>query len=329
MWKAAIALLLLVTIPVYAEWPARVFAPYMYVGAGDDFKLTACNDACGVKYFTLAFIIARQEGEGRNRNYLKEPSWDGHIGMGEDFYKDQINAIRHRGGDVILSFGGEAGRELAIVQDNPDQLLKDYQSIIDRYHLTWLDFDIEGANLNKHADASRRRNAVLAKLQQANPGLRISYTLPADPNGISQISRDLLTDSSACGLNVYSINLMVMYFGKEFIHKGKSEGELGIESARSAHAQIQKIDPAIRIGLCPCLGNNGSKEEVFAPEDAKILLNFANQTPWIVSLHYWSMNDDAKGPTANALPELTESQKPWTFARIFQAFTTPSNSDKP
>ena len=43
-----------------AGWPARVFAPYLYVGAGDNFKLTDCDDQCGQKFYTLAFIIARQ-----------------------------------------------------------------------------------------------------------------------------------------------------------------------------------------------------------------------------------------------------------------------------
>ena len=57
-----------------AEWPARVFAPYMYLGQGDNFKLTDCDDACGLKYYTLAFIIAKQEGRGKDVKYLKEPS---------------------------------------------------------------------------------------------------------------------------------------------------------------------------------------------------------------------------------------------------------------
>ncbi len=79
-----------------AEWPGRVFAPYMYIGAGDNFKLTDCNDVCGVKYFTLAFIIARQEGRGRDMKYYKEPSWDGRIPIEQNLYKDQIDAIRAR-----------------------------------------------------------------------------------------------------------------------------------------------------------------------------------------------------------------------------------------
>src|SRR5258707_300122 len=90
-----------------AEWPARVFAPYMYIGDGDKFKLTDCDDACGLKYYTLAFIIAKQDGHGKDAKYSKEPSWDGNTLIGENLYHEQIDAIRKRGGDVIMSFGGE------------------------------------------------------------------------------------------------------------------------------------------------------------------------------------------------------------------------------
>ena len=93
----------------------------MYVGAGDNFKLTDCDDQCGQKFYTLAFIIARQDGYGKNAVYHPEPSWDGRIPIGQNFYHDQIDAIRQRGGDVIMSFGGEAGKELANVIDDPRQ----------------------------------------------------------------------------------------------------------------------------------------------------------------------------------------------------------------
>src|SRR5207249_51149 len=135
--------------------------------------------------------------------------------------KDQVDAIRKRGGDVIISFGGEAGRELAIVEEDPVALQKDYQEIIDRYHFTWLDFDIEGSNLSKNPQASQRRNTVLAALQQKNPNLLISFTLPVDPDGISGASQALLADAKAKGVKVRSANLMVMFFGKRFINKAK------------------------------------------------------------------------------------------------------------
>jgi hypothetical protein len=321
-----------------AEWPTRVFAPYMYLGQGDNFKLTECADACGLKYYTLAFIIAKQDGRGKDAKYLKEPSWDGRIAIGDNHYHDQIDAIRKRGGDVIMSFGGEGGKEMANIIDDADALEAAYQKVIDQYKFTWLDFDVEGNNLDKGKADSERRNTVLARLQKKNPGLIISYTLPVDPDGISGASRALLADAKAKGVKVHSANIMVMFFGKKFINKGKSEGELGIESAKTAYAQVQEIDPAIQIGLCPCLGRNGSGDEVFGIEDAKMLKAFADQTPWVCSLHYWSINDDNAQPrrrktvtnktnttgimisTTNSVMVPSERQ-PWDFAKIFMGFT--------
>jgi len=320
------------------HWPKRVFAPYMYVGSGDDFKLTDCDDQCGLKFYTMAFIIARQDGRGKEAVYHKDPSWDGRIAMDQNFYAEQINAIRKRGGDVIMSFGGEAGKEMANVIDDASALEAAYQKVIDQYHFTWLDFDVEGNNLDKGKADSERRNTVLASLQKKNPGLIISYTLPVDPNGLSQASRDLLADAVKQGVKVHSANIMVMYFGKEFINKGKSEGELGVESANAAYAQLQKIDPSIQVGLCPCLGQNGSKDEVFGIEDAKVIKAFADKTPWVCSLHYWSINDDAARPrkkrsvtsatndvgvvtmTTNMVT-VPSARQPFEFAKIFGSFT--------
>jgi chitinase len=300
----------------------------MYIGAGDDFKLTDCDDACGQKFFTLAFIIARQDGSGKDVTYRKEPSWDGRIAIEDNLYHDQIDAIRKRGGDVIMSFGGEAGKELANVIDDPAQLEAAYQKVIDQYKFTWLDFDVEGNNLDKGKADSERRNTILASLQKKNPGLIISYTLPVDPNGISEASQSLLSDAVKKGVKVHSANIMVMFFGKKFIGKGKSEGELGVESANKAYEQLQKIDPTIQVGLCPCLGRNGSSAEIFGLDDAQIIKAFADKTPWICSLHYWSINDDAARPRRKKKPvpstnnvPVVETPQPWAFAKIFQTFT--------
>ena len=322
----------------HAAWPAKVFAPYMYVGAGDHFALTNCDDQCGLKFYTLAFIIAKQDGSGKDAIYHPEPSWDGRIAIADNFYHDQIDAIRQRGGDVIMSFGGEAGKEMANIIDDPAKLEAAYQQVIDQYKFTWLDFDVEGNNLDKGKADSERRNTVLAALQKKNPGLIISYTLPVDPDGISDASQALLTDAVKQGVKVHSANLMVMYFGKEFINKGKTEGQLGVDSANAAYAQLQKIDPAIQVGLCPCLGRNGSVAEVFGLDDAKTIKTFADQTPWVCSLHYWSINDDVSKTrrqrvitsstnetgvvtyTTNRV-SIASTQSSWAFAKIFQPFT--------
>lgn len=69
-------------------------------------------DATGNKFYTLAFITAKQTSEGW------QPSWGGFHLLTTQFYYDQIRKVRLRGGDVIVSFGGANGRELAEVITN-------------------------------------------------------------------------------------------------------------------------------------------------------------------------------------------------------------------
>ena len=296
-----------------ANWPARVFAPYMYIGAGDGFQITTCDDECGQKFYTLAFIIADKE---------KNPAWDGRWPMETNLYAVEISEIRKRGGDVIVSFGGEAGTELAIAETNAATLEAKYQGIIDRYQLTWLDFDIEGKALSKQG-ANQRRNEVLAKLQAKNPGLIISYTLPVDPNGIPREGLKLLADAKAKGVKVHSANVMTMDFGSDF-STGKKMSDVSIASALKAHEQCQAIDPEVQIGLTAMNGQNDEKSEVFTLDDARALKTWADGQPWVCSLSFWASNRDAgkpskrgNGNTASGVP-----QKPWDYTLIFKPFTT-------
>ncbi len=302
-----------VVIASGAGWPAKVFAPYMYIGADDHFEITQCDDACGQKFYTLAFIIADKHGQ---------PAWDGRFPMKQNLYAEQINKIRQRGGDVIVSFGGADGKEIALAETNVTTLETEYQSVIDRYKLKWLDFDIEGDALSK-SDANERRNAVLARLQAKNPGLIVSYTLPVDPDGISDSARKLLADARKKGVTVYSANLMTMDFGAHF-SQGKKMSDVSVASALKAHAQCQIIDPAIKIGLTPMIGQNDEHGEVFHRDDARALMAWAQTQPWICSLSFWASNRDtgkevgqSDGNTASGV-----EQKPWDFTLIFEPFTT-------
>jgi Glycosyl hydrolases family 18 len=295
-----------------ADWPAKVFAPYMYIGAGDHFKITKCDEDCGQKFYTIAFIICDSHGK---------PAWDGRFALEENLYADQIKAIRARGGDVIVSFGGGAGTEIAISETNVMALTAKYQSVIDRYQFTWLDFDIEGDALS-NSDANKRRNSAIAELQKRNPGLVISYTLPVDPNGISRESRALLADAVAKGVKVHSANVMTMDFGSHF-SKGRKMSDVAIASALKAHEQCGEISPDIQIGVTSMIGQNDERGEVFTQEDATTLLQWSEQQPWICSLSFWASNRDTghlgKDKTGNDTSGIP--QKPWEFTTIFKPFT--------
>jgi len=314
-WRLSILISLLTSVLVapgaQAAWPKRLFAPYMYVGSGDDFKLTHVADETGLKYYTLAFIIADKDAN---------PAWDGRIPMDKNFYADQIVAIRQRGGDVIVSFGGEGGTELAITEKYPDRLLAKYQSIADRYKFQWLDFDIEGKALH-NMQANARRNQAIAHLQAKSPDLIVSYTLPVDPRGLPQAAIQLLSDAKAQGVKIRCVNIMVMDFDPGDC-KGRTMADVAIASAMKARAQTIEINPGIQMGLCPMLGQNDEKSEVFTIEDAQALGAFADKTDWVGWLSFWSINRD-NGSKREISPTNTSSgivQKPWAFTEVFKSF---------
>ena len=64
-----------------------------------------------------------------------------------------ITALRSTGGDVIITFGGwdpntgGPGSEPALDAKSLTGLIAEYQSVIDKYHATMLDFDVEGPAL--------------------------------------------------------------------------------------------------------------------------------------------------------------------------------------
>jgi hypothetical protein len=305
-----VAMMLLVS-SVRAEFPARVFAPYMYLGAGDDFKLTDCDDACGQKFYTLAFIIA-----GKDNN----PAWDGRWPMEENLYADQIEQIRKRGGDVIVSFGGEAGKELALVEPDVQKLQAKYEAILDRYHFAWLDFDIEGKAMKDH-DANHRRNMVIKNLQNKNPNLIVSFTVPVDPDGMNEESVKMMNDAKEQGVTIHSANIMTMYFGPKF-NKTMSMFEMCTASANKAREQSGAIDSAIQVGLCPMIGHNGEMHEDFTVDDAKNLTEWAIKQPWICSQSFWCSNRDAGKPkTKNGNTDSGVPQEPWEFTKAMMTIT--------
>ena len=301
--------LLVLSVHSRGEWPQRVFAPYVWLGSNDGFQMTQCEEATGQKHFTLAFVIADKEGKA---------AWFGRVPMEKNLYAEQIEAIRKRGGDVIISFGGAAGPELALANNNDAQKLEaEYRSVVDQYKFTWLDFDIEGRAL-RDEEANARRNLAIAGLQKRNPGVRVTFTLPVDPNGISRQAQSMLADAKAKGVTVYSANIMVMDFGARF-SKDKKMSEVAIASALRTREQLEKIDPTIQVGLCPMIGQNDVKEEVFTPDDAKALRDWSTGQPWVCSFSFWSSNRDTgkpgrrEGTTRSGI-----DQKPWEFTTIFK-----------
>ena len=91
--------------------PAHVYAPYYetYLAPKTP-SITATSRASGVRYFTLAFLQTAKKGSCAL-------DWNGSASQPLNYYAADIAALRHRGGDVIPSFGGysadQGGTEIA------------------------------------------------------------------------------------------------------------------------------------------------------------------------------------------------------------------------
>jgi chitodextrinase len=292
-------------------WPDEVFAPYVDVNHYPAFSLVDMYNQTGQKYFTLAFIISQMEE--------CTPAWGGAIPLEDDHYVDEINSIRNVGGDVIVSFGGANGTTLAQACDDVSSLQAVYQSVIDKYNLTWIDLDIEGAAVADMTSVDRRNKAV-ANLQAANPGLKVALCLPVLPSGLTQDGLNVVNNAKSNGVDIYAVNVMAMDYGDWAAPDPEGQmGQYAIDSANSTRSQTGE-----NIGVTPMIGQNDVSSERFYQSDAQQLVNWAKGTGWVNLLAFWSANrdnGDCAGKT-NADPKCSGiSQTDFEFTNIFKSFT--------
>ncbi|MBC8062398.1 MAG: RICIN domain-containing protein [Clostridiaceae bacterium] len=298
------------TDPVNNSFPTKVFAPYVDVMLWPTFSINDCYSKTGQKYYTLAFI--NSDGSGN-------PAWGGITKLADNFYGSEIDSIRSKGGDVIVSFGGANGTELATTNSDVNVLQAKYQSVIDKYKLTWIDFDIEGAAVSDTA-AIGRRNKAIKGLQVANPKLKVAFCLPVLPSGLTAEGLNVLKNAKDNGVRIDAVNVMAMDFGDGPAPNPSGKmGDYAIQSANSTYNQCNNLGITTKIGVTPMIGVNDVQSEIFNQADARKLLSFAQSNNWVGLIAMWSANrDNGKGGALYQSSNI--SQTDFEFCNIFKAF---------
>ncbi|THA49830.1 cellulose binding domain-containing protein [Streptomyces sp. A1136] len=291
------------------------FAPYVDTSLYPSYDLLDTVAQTGVKEFNLAFVTS---GGGCT------PLWGGTTALGDDRVASQLPALRAKGGDVRVSFGGASGSELALACDSATGLAAAYGKVVDAYGLTKVDFDIEGAALPDTAANTRRAQAV-AQLQKSHPGLDVSFTLPVMPEGLTQAGLDLLADARRNGVAISAVNIMAMDYGPAYT---ADMGGYAIQAATATQAQIKGVlglsDGAAwkTVAVTPMIGVNDVATEVFTVEDATRLAAFA-RSKGIGRLAMWSGARDRQCPggAKNYADPTCSSvvQAPLAFTKAFAA----------
>jgi hypothetical protein len=315
-----------------APWPSRVYAPYVDMTLYPTPDLTGAMSAAGIKDFTLGFVVA----DPRNHR----PSWGGYRGddiNGGAFdmaLRSQVAGVRQQGGDVMVSFGGAAGRELAQVITNVRKLEKAYQTVITDYDLTEIDFDIEGAAERNRASINRQLRALAALEQQADAAgrpLDVWLTLPALPTGLDGPGMYVMQSALKDGVKVAGVNLMTMDYGNSAAPDPDEMGQYAIQAAQGLFGQLRGLYGSSLTtqqiwqmeGNTPMIGLNDVTSEVFSLQDAQELAAFAEQVG-MGRISIWSLSrdiEDQKG--ALSYVENNSSsivQAPYAFSQIFLAY---------
>ncbi|MEV5311619.1 cellulose binding domain-containing protein [Streptomyces sp. NPDC052610] len=292
------------------------FAPYVDTSLYPAFDLLAAADATGVKDYNLAFVT---DGGGCT------PKWGGVTDLANDAVAAQIGALRAKGGDVRVSFGGAAGSELATACSSADALAAAYGKVVDAYALTKVDFDVEGGAL-PNAAANTRRAQAIAKLQKQHPDLDVSFTLPVMPEGLTQDGVNLLADAKKNGVGIDTVNIMAMDYGPAY------SGDMGTyaeQAATATQAQIKSVlglsDSAAwkTVAVTPMIGVNDVTSEIFKVDDAAQLVDFA-KAKGLGWLSMWSGTRDKQcaGGAQNHADATCSSivQEKYAFTKAFAAY---------
>jgi hypothetical protein len=236
----------------------------------------------------------------------------------------EITTAEADGAQPIVSFGGEAGSELADSCTNLSQLTAAYQSVISTLHVTHIDFDIEGAEIAYPANNAMRFQAINA-LEAANPGLVVSVTIPVLPSGPDANGQAFLAAAHTAGTRIDMINAMAMDYYGSYDTGGAAMGTDAVDAAQATLAYARTLWPGMtyaNIGVTPMIGQNDDPAEVFTEADAQTLVSFATQNH-LGRLAFWSVDRDQPcGGSVSGLPACSQiSQQPLDFTRIFLKYT--------
>ncbi|HEV7206091.1 MAG TPA: hypothetical protein VGN18_15905 [Jatrophihabitans sp.] len=298
------------TRPALAATVQSDFMPYVDVTATPQYPFEDASRSASAN-MVLGFVVS-------SRGDACTPSWGGAYSLDEAATSMDVDRriarLRQRGGQVAISFGGEANSELADTCTDPARLLAAYRSVVRRYSVNTIDLDIEGAGASRSDAVQRRATAIRAlqlEEQHAKRTLAVWLTLPVDPSGLTRSGRAIVARTLAADVTLAGVNGLTMDYGGS-LAAGRSTASAYRSAVTGLAAQLTSLYAAAGrrlahgaewqlIGATPMIGQNDVAAERFELADARSLVAFA-QAHHLRRLSMWSVNrDQACGPNyANA-----------------------------
>ena len=299
-------------------------APY-YSTMDSSVDLSQAMSATGTKAFEMAFILANGGS--------CTPSWDGSDPVSSDTQvAGEISTIRASGGDVIVSAGGYNGTKLGQVCGSAAATAAAYQQVVTTYGLHAVDFDLEEPEIENSTAISYELGAAQI-LQQEDPGLFVSITMPSTTTGANYFGQQLLNEAKSLGFTPNDYTIMPF-------DGGFSGGSSQVTALQDFNAQLMSTfgwSSSQAYAHQGFSGMNGRTDsaEYFYQSDFQTVLTFAENSG-MSRYTFWSLNRDRQCTPVD--PGYTSSecsgvaQNPWDFTAFTVAFanhTSPSPPPSP
>lgn len=289
---------------------AKVLAPYVDVRS---YPLPDLAELAGraVRALTLAYVTSCGGA----------PAWAGAVLTDTLYMAGQVRELRMAGGDVIVSFGGPDGAELAEDVRDPVALCAAYASVVDGYTLAWVEF-VPCGPAALADDVVDVRNRAIRLLQRRCPGLVVSYALPCTPEGLTPEGRGVLRSAKVCGARVDVVTVLAGNFGDDVAPNPAGRMAAYVrQAALNSKAHVCECFPDAALGVAPTIGVNDVESEVVTLDDADRIAAFVADMPWMRYASFWSLNRDRDDGARNATFESSGiRQRPLEFRDTFAKY---------
>ena len=315
-------------VGAFKPWPAQVYSPYFETWTNS--SLPSLASQSGARYFNLGFLQAESPGSCTL-------TWDGSQSAASPVYQSEIGQLKQQGGNVALTFGGQAagndGTDIADACGDVDAIAADYEAVINTYHVTRLDLDVETNALNDAAGIARRNKAItITEAWAAHHGypLQIQYTLPVQPSGLQPNALAVLQNAVQEGAKVSLVNIMTFDY---YDLPGRVDmGATATDAATSVHDQLAALYPdksqqelwAMEgMTFLPGIDDNPSKTEVTQLSDARRIVSFARDHS-LGFLSIWAIQRDNGGCPGSVDSNFCSgiSQGDWAFSHLAESFAS-------
>ena len=290
-------------------------APYYSVLDTSGPDLGQVMAATGTKAFDLGFILASSNGGC-------SAAWNATDPVSSDTQVSSvISQVRGAGGDVIVSAGGYNGTKLGQVCGSASATAAAYQQVITAYGLHAIDFDLEEPEIESSAAIANELGAAQI-LQQQDPGLFISITIPSTTTGANYFGKLLLSEAKSLGFTPDDYTIMPF-------DGGFSGGSSQVTALQDFNAQLvgtfgwSSAQAYAHEGFSGMNGRTDSAE-YFYQSDFQTVLSFA-ESSGMSRYTFWSVNRDRQcnppGNNGNLSSECSSvAQNPWDFTAYTVAF---------